>query len=550
MKFTLPRYTHPQSILVFILLLFICGIGVGMRFFFLDWGAPFFFHPDERNVASAITRINFESFNPEFFAYGGLPIYAIYFLGVVLNYCASLFGVPIQDIQSVSFENAILISRFYSAIFSCALLLLLYRIRFYMPYFAFLATFVISVFSVGYIQYAHFGTFEMWLTFFTFLFFILTLRFLQKRSLPTFFLGVVVYGALLAIKVSSIFLFPIIPLALFIFFSDKKVLRRIFFSGALTFVAGVISFIVFIVGNPFFILDNPSYVNSLVYEGSVAQGSVVVFYTERFFGTIPILYHFQSVFPFLLNPLNTLLLVVAIPVCIWYFFKKRNLFLLLTFIFFFVLFLTQTFLYVKWNRYMVPLLPYAYILIGWLLNIIFSRVSFLSNVKMRYGVICAIGVCAFIFSVAHFVTTYREDSRLAAFRWALVNIPHDSAIASEIYDLGLVPFEGFFSNIKIFNQYEIERDPTQRDLSSYEYVFLPSQRVLRSRIELPDRFPHGNAFYKNLWEESGEFKLIYSTPCDIWCEIAYIGDPIFILEETSNVFDHPTFQIYQRWENP
>ncbi len=517
-----------------------------MRFFYLDWGAPFFFHPDERNVASAITRINFQSFSPEFFAYGGLPIYAIYFLGAALNYLASLFGVSQESLQSVSFENAILISRFYSAIFSCGLLFLLYRIRFYMPYFAFLTTFVISIFSVGYIQYAHFGTFEMWLTFFTFLFFILVLRFLQNRRLPTFFLAVLVYGVLLAVKVSSVFLFPVIPLVLFIYFSDEKILKRTLLTVAVTCAASIASLVVFLVGNPFFVLDNLSYVNSLMYEGNVAQGSVVVFYTERFFGTIPVLYHFQSVFPFLLNPLNTLFLLISIPVCVRYFFRKRNLFLLLTLIFFFILFLSQTFLYVKWNRYMIPLLPYAYIMVGWFLNVLFSRVPFLSSTKVRYGIISGIGVCAFIFSVAFFVTTYREDSRLAAFRWALVNIPHDSSIASEIYDLGLVPFEGFFSNIKIFNQYEIEHDPTQRDLSSYEYVFLPSQRVLRSRLELPDRFPNGNTFYKNLWEESGEFKLVYSTPCDVWCEIAYLGDPIFRLEETSNVFDHPTFQIYKR----
>ena len=521
-----------------------------MRFLYLDWGAPFFFHPDERNIASSITQIRFDHFNPGFFAYGGLPIYAIYFLGAALNYVSTFFGVPIQSVETVSFENAILISRFYSAILSCGILFLLYRIRFFMPYFAFLTAFVISVFSVGYIQYAHFGTFEMWLTFFTFLFFILVLRFLQKRHLINFFLCVLVFGVLLAIKVSSIFLFPIIPFMLFVYYSDRTVARRVILTIAITTVACALSFVVFLIGNPFFIFDNISYINSLLYEGQVAQGGVVVFYTERFFGTMPVLYHFKSVFPFLLNPVNTLLLVFSLPVCAWYYIRKRSFFVLLVLIFFLVLFISQTFLYVKWNRYMIPLLPYTYILIGWLIGVCFSYFSFLSSKYIRYGIVILIGGLAFIFSLAFFITTYREDSRLAAFRWAVVNISHDSQIGSEIYDLGLVPFEGFFSNVHIFNQYEIERDPTQRDLSKYDYVFLPSQRVLRSRLELPDQFPQGNAFYKGLWEGDGSFRLVYMTPCDIWCSIAYIGDPIFRLEETSNVFDHPTFQIYKRWKKP
>ena len=61
-------------------------IGAFLRFYNLNWGAPYYFHPDERNIASSVTQLHFpDQINPHFFAYGSLPIYAIYGTGVIVN---------------------------------------------------------------------------------------------------------------------------------------------------------------------------------------------------------------------------------------------------------------------------------------------------------------------------------------------------------------------------------------------------------------------------------------------------------------------------------
>src|SRR5579863_1518026 len=83
-------------------------------FFDLNWGAPFYFNPDERNIATAVAQLNFTSnINPHFFAYGQLPIYLTYIIGVVVNFL--LHHSP--DLV-IPFENAIIIGRLLSVFLS------------------------------------------------------------------------------------------------------------------------------------------------------------------------------------------------------------------------------------------------------------------------------------------------------------------------------------------------------------------------------------------------------------------------------------------------
>lgn len=99
-------------------------LAIYLRFVNLNWGAPYYFHPDERNIASSVAGLQFPiQLNPHFFAYGSLPIYCIYFIGVLTNI---VFHNPV--LTSVSFEMAIIIGRFFSAFFSCVLIFLIYKI--------------------------------------------------------------------------------------------------------------------------------------------------------------------------------------------------------------------------------------------------------------------------------------------------------------------------------------------------------------------------------------------------------------------------------------
>src|SRR3972149_11367460 len=98
-------------------ILAILFLGGFLRFYKLDWGEGFFFHPDEYHIAIAVNRLNFpENMNPELFSYGSFSVYLIYFSKLIL-----------QSIDAnLSNTNPILLGRFFSALFSTATLILIY----------------------------------------------------------------------------------------------------------------------------------------------------------------------------------------------------------------------------------------------------------------------------------------------------------------------------------------------------------------------------------------------------------------------------------------
>ena len=106
---------HPKrSILLIFLATFVLLIFT--RFVNLGWGLPYPMHPDERNMAAAIMQLKCDTtawvdcLNPEFFAYGQLPLYAAYF-GIKVAYFST------GDIgNTISFEDAAFALRLISAL--------------------------------------------------------------------------------------------------------------------------------------------------------------------------------------------------------------------------------------------------------------------------------------------------------------------------------------------------------------------------------------------------------------------------------------------------
>src|SRR3990167_5630039 len=107
-------------------------------FFNLNWGAPFYFHPDERNIASSVTQLKFpDNLNPNFFEYGALPIYLVYVLGLAINFISDPSNLTVR------FEQAIILSRLLSAILTLSSVFFIYNIlisvlmKFGFPFFLF-----------------------------------------------------------------------------------------------------------------------------------------------------------------------------------------------------------------------------------------------------------------------------------------------------------------------------------------------------------------------------------------------------------------------------
>lgn len=538
-----------ETILIVILTL----IGAFLHFYNLNWGSPFYFHPDERNIASAVSQLQFPNqMNPHFFAYGSLPIYTIYFTGVAANYLAQLLRLTNQtQVFTVAFPQAILVGRIFSALFATFLIPILYLLgkKLQDKKTGFLAAFFATT-SVGFIQFSHFGTFEMWLTFLGVLFFLICLNSVYKQSTTVLIFMSVIFGLLVAVKVTSLalFVFPFALIGTHAFQNTQKTLS--FLKNIVLFV--VISAILYILTNPYVFLDTKDFLSSMHYESGVALGTLPIFYTGIFFDTTPIVYQFLHVYPFLINPLMIILFIPALICIIYKTFKHKNAQTLLLASFFLILFLSQAFLFVKWTRYMVPTLPFIYLLVV----IGFSELlSFIKKVsRIKYVVFSILATVCVVFAFSYFKTAFiNSDSRIDALTFAQRIIPTDATILSEPADLGIVPFQDAFPHLSTFNFYELDTNSSdatevelQQETSNAHYIILPSQRILQSRIEDPKRFPKSAVFYKSLLNGQLGFHKIYQTPCDIFCKITYLGDPVYWWEQTVSVFDRPTVFIFKK----
>lgn len=539
---------------IVITLFLLTTLGAFLRLSNLSWGEPYFFHPDERNIASAISQLSFpDNLNPNFFAYGTVPIYLVYFLGIFGNLFQSFFGHPFTF--AVSFEAAILLLRLFSAIFSILLIPMLYLLgkKLHGSSVGVLAAFL-GMTSIGLIQYAHFGTFEMWLTFFSVILFWLQLQWWKVKKKRYFLLICLVAGFLVSIKVSSLALFPLLLIQPQLWREvSLREKGRQFLTHALllcTFSLGI-----FLLTNPFSVLDYQAFLNSMNYESAVAAGSLQVFYTGEFVKTIPLLYQLTSVYPFLLNPLLTTLFLPSLVVLIFLTIKKRDEKYLLLLLYFFVLFFSQAIFFVKWTRYLIPTLPFFYLICALVLSFLFSLAKTLRHRQylITIGGVFGGGICL-IFTVAFFKTVYlAPDTRIQAADWADNHLPSQPSVLSEVYDLGILPFDHHFSAITLFNFYDLDNtseefnETTLKEaLEEHDVIILPSQRIVKSRLLHPEEFPVGAAFYAQLLAGKTNFSTIYQTPCDFWCQMTYWGDPIFNFEGTVSVFDRPTVFIFTK----
>jgi 4-amino-4-deoxy-L-arabinose transferase-like glycosyltransferase len=553
MQHAFMHYLKKHKTLSVVLLLTI--ISALFHFYNLDWGAPFYFHPDERNIAISVSQLHFPNqMNPHFFAYGSLPIYAIYFTGYAVNGLSQL--ATGQSHQTTTFEQAIIISRLYSALFATLLIPFLFFIgkKLKDETTGLLAAFFATA-SVGLIQFSHFGTFEMWLTFFSVLLFWICLSIGKSLRVLSLFLLSVTVGILVAVKISHLALLPLVILFLFgqTLVQYKK---RPLFERPLRFIPRVLAFLVtaftvYYFTNPFVFTDTKSFLDSMRYESTLALGTLPVFYTGEFYNTIPVVFQFLFVYPFLINPLMTILFLPAFAYFVYLTIKNKKIAFLLLASFFLILLLSQAFFFVKWTRYMIPTLPFMYLILA-------VTIATLKHSKQklfhRPALFMSLVLINTIFALSYFITAFvQPDTRIQAAYFARQTIASNASVLSEIYDMGIVPFNESFSNITLFHFYDLDNnsptatsDSLQQLLAEKNYIIIPSQRILKTRLFHKDNFPVGNVYYQALQNNSLGFRKIYETPCDIFCQITYLGDPVFRFEQTANVFDRPTVLIYKK----
>lgn len=522
-------------------LLILIVIGAGLRLFDLNWDGVFNFHPDEMNIAGAINHLRASNFfNPDFFAYGSFPIYTNY---AVKNLLGSFGFIP----------SEYLIGRTMSSIASIGCILLVYKIGLILTskwperdrkIVLVVATFL-TTFSPALIQSAHFMTFETLLAFeyLVFLYFILKADHNQKKLF--LYLAAAVIAVAIATKVTSLFLIPILIIAIYRKASlEDNFFRKLKQFGKIIFNATLISFLTLVILFPYIFISWNKFIATINYESMVANGSIKVFYTREFLDTVPLFFQLSKQSNFLFGNLAWL---IFLGIGVFYLFIKKNknkiswIFLLLIIL---LGLLTQCFLFVKWLRYSVTFIPLCSLFAG--LGCLYATKIF----KIPSMVIIILLFFLTLSGSILFMNVYiQNDTRIAAANWAEKNIDSDSNILSETYDLGILPFNlKFMKNITLFNFYELDRSKKVKELSTLleksDYFISPSRRISanykNNQIDLPEVYN----FYQSLNDGNLGFDLIkvFQTRTDYYL----LGYKPEDLEGTFEAFDHPTVKIYKK----
>jgi 4-amino-4-deoxy-L-arabinose transferase-like glycosyltransferase len=508
-----------------VLLIVILAISSLLRFGNLAWGEGYYFHPDENNVAQALLNLD-QKWDPEFYAYGQLPLFLALFSARIYQ----LFSFVHQQ-PNLSFSQAILFLRFWSALGGVASIWLGYLLgKKLISYQAGLIAATIISFSPGLIQASHFGTTESLLTFFYLAIGYFSVCFYQKNRTKDIILASIFSGLALATKISAAF-FILMPL-LALLISHKKL--TYWLGTAIIILAAAIIF------SPFSIIDFPQTLNTLKYEVAIAQGKVETFYTRQFLETTPFIFQITKIFPFSIGWPTVLISLLGLIIIMFQnppslkILSSWLIILIPTLIFF----LYQGQLFVKWTRFMTPILPIFSLLSAQALNK-FPRL-------MQYTVL----IVSLLPGVAFFDITYAQiDTRLQFSYWAKENIPSESIILSETGNTLSLPLGEYGFEIINFNFYDLEEKSSQNQLCQLlekaNYIVIPSRRVFANHPQ--NKFPNTVNYYQKLFSKRlGFSQLKVFSPNGHLPTTPFYKNEEAKAEETWTVFDHPTIRVYQK----
>lgn len=557
----------------------------------LDWGLPYPFHPDERNMAVAVQGMGCrnltapveECFNPHFFAYGQLPLYIAYGL---------LALAQTKGAHLISFTDATIALRVLSVLSSLATVYVGYLLfkRLNRDVFttgkkrwknAYRLFFLLSfIFSPVLIQFAHFGTTESFLMLLSTLLVYLGTMYIQSDiSLKNYVLwSGIVLGLAIGAKISSLS-FAVIPFISVMLrikgqeIESKKDRVRMFFESLV--LLGVVSAIVAVISSPYSIIKLSDFLSSLQYESSVATGSMRVFYTRQYEYSLPVIFQLIKILPFALGEVvvaAALIGLLAPPR------NKEHIALRLSVV---TLFLLNAFMYAKWTRFIAPIYPLI-LLIAVRAVLTGVRKLFQSVKPMQYLALALYSFFLIGFTIQGyaFLSVYTtRDSRFQASDWLYDTVKENEVVLSETANVVDLPIDEHETGVKefkgrtiSFNFYDLDTDVNlQQQLDTYlasaDYIIVPSRRIYMNHScvvnplsnilsydkkrcqKLQASYPLLNKYYDKLFSgalgytEVARFTSYPTIPLISGHSLVF---PDEMAEETWTVFDHPVIRIFKK----
>lgn len=509
-------------------LIFIFVIAAYLRLINLNWDQGLALHPDERNIALAISRLNWpEQTDPAFYAYNGFPLF-------LADLSSQLISHLTNDLSWQSDLGKInLITRAYSAIFALISVIFFYLIakKIFSKNTVLIVTWLAAT-TVTLIQHAHFGVTESLLVLELLMLTWLSICFIQEKKQRFLLAQALVLGLSLATKTSAL-PFAIIPV-LSIWLVNKFSFKTVRQIG----IVLVVSFLVFYLTSPHTFHYFQQFLNTMRYEQAIASGQQKIFYTMQFIGTIPYLFQLKT----LLWQTSPLFLLIA-GGGLYYFLKNLKKYRVLWPL---LLFSTIYFLYIgswyaKFNRYLLPVIPALVLLAG-------VAIEQLQHQHLQKFLISLMVITHGLWALAFIHIYQTEDVRLTASHWIEDNIASDSVLLHEERDVRLpvVFSQGKNYQYSLLELYPVDSQEKinnlSQQLSSGDYLLIASQRLYRTIPKSADH-PDTKNYYQLLF--AGELGYQKITEFSSYPKLLGLEINDERAEETFTVFDHPHIFIFK-----
>jgi YYY domain-containing protein len=551
--------------------LFVFALAILLRLYGLHWDQGNYFHPDERFLTMVTNDLKLPAsfseyldpvkspLNPynskyTFFVYGTFPV--------------NLNKLLVSLFNSDDYYSIGIYGRVVSALFDLATLLLVFLTvrlweRFYNinPNIKYYSAFFYAI-AVLPIQLAHFFTVDSFLAFFMFASFYFAVRSCFYNKLLNVALAGVLFGFGVGTKVSAIYILPLL-LLLFVLEKDRVLSPSSLFKGLpLKILKGVLflslAYLSLRVADPRFFASgdflnfkiNPRFIaniRELAGSGDYGEGLPSP-PSVQWMNSIPVVFALKNIIIFGVGiPYFMLAMFGA-----WWLYKKKARETFFILIWALCFFLWQSSQFVKTMRYFCSLYPFIAILAGCGFYYLTARLSAFRHKKY----IVAATVAAVLIWPFSFMQIYtRPHSRVLASEWIYKNIPENSKIAQIHWDDFLpVSVPGYqrrydIIEMPIFGPDDETKWATMNsDLERADYIIFSSNRGYGSIMPHPDKYPRMAPYFKDLFQNKTDFRLIADITSLPTLNLGFIKIPLNDqwAEEAFTVYDHPRITVFKK----